>query len=360
MEALQTLFDLLHEDTVEHKLLDDAIFSLSCLLIQHSIWVEQSPALVYFFNIFGWNNQTKIWRNAADVTGYIAALQFCNKVVMLEYSVPQAQRPGAENTIAQYSFYASVEPLSQNLSQSSTQTTVINPLDTFKLVREQFLVINQHTPFAYLQQLMRYAKEIARNMKAKGKILWSKDKQRLFYNGQLLEMEQFRGFIRKLLDDTKQLAIELLFGDRNSIDSLDLNGIRDDHSNTSLRYSFVKDKENKLLDGTIRMVQRLKEHNSAIDFLSLDGEKLEFQADAVSAYTARYKRFLELILILVHITAGQPARGTEITSLRYCNWLTVPRNIYMLDGQVMLVTTYHKSQSMWNEQKVRSIIINLM
>ena len=59
---------------------------------------------------------------------------------MLEYAVPQAQRPGAENTIAQYSFYASAELMSQNLSQSLIRTSVTNPLDTFKVVPEQFLV----------------------------------------------------------------------------------------------------------------------------------------------------------------------------------------------------------------------------
>ena len=351
-EALQMVYDLLFEDAIDHQGLDDSIFTLSCLLIQHSIWFEETSALIYFFNILGWNDTTKTWRKAPDITGYIAGIQFCNKIIILEYAIPQAQRPGASDTIVQYSCHAKAQRLSETISQSTTHDSLTNPLDTFKIVREQYLVIDQHSPFSYLQQLMRYAKEIARSTKSKGRILWSKDKQRLFYNGQPLDMKQFKQFIRKLLDAANELAIDLLFDDRDWMDSLDLNKVIDDHSNTSLRYSFVKEEENNLCDGVIRMVERLKQHNCVNEFISSYGNQLEFQADQVHQYTAKYNQFLELILILVHITAGQPARGTEITSLRYCNWITSPRNIYILDGQVMIVTTYHKSQRMMDDPKV--------
>jgi hypothetical protein len=51
------------------------------------------------------------------------------------------------------------------------------------------------------------------------------------------------------------------------------------------------------------------------------------------------------MFIVMHITGGQPARGTEITGLRFANSSLRTRNIFVYDGQLMFVIFYHKSQS---------------
>src|ERR1700738_1002201 len=63
-------------------------------------------------------------------------------------------------------------------------------------------------------------------------------------------------------------------------------------------------------------------------------------------------KFLELILFLVHVTAGQPGRGTEITAIRYANSMNAHRNIFIHDGQVMILTQYHKSIVITDQLKV--------
>lgn len=40
--------------------------------------------------------------------------------------------------------------------------------------------------------------------------------------------------------------------------------------------------------------------------------KVLWQVTAAKKYISKIKSFLERLLLLVHITAGQPARGTEI------------------------------------------------
>ena len=57
-------------------------------------------------------------------------------------------------------------------------------------------------------------------------------------------------------------------------------------------------------------------------------------------------------MLCTHITGGQPARGTEITSLRHRNGFLQDRNIFVMDGRVVCVTRYHKSQSQWDKPKV--------
>ena len=65
----------------------------------------------------------------------------------------------------------------------------------------------------------------------------------------------------------------------------------------------------------------------------------------IRRYIRKIDAFLELLLLLVHTTAGQPSRGTEITGFRHQNGFLQDRNIFVIDGQVVFITRYHKSQS---------------
>lgn len=70
-------------------------------------------------------------------------------------------------------------------------------------------------------------------------------------------------------------------------------------------------------------------------------------------YLARVDRFLDRLLLLVYITSGQSARVTEIVSLRYQNTIEGHlRNIFIEDGLVSTVTSYHKGYSVTGSTKI--------
>jgi hypothetical protein len=74
---------------------------------------------------------------------------------------------------------------------------------------------------------------------------------------------------------------------------------------------------------------------------------------AAKKYISKIKSFLERLLLLVHITAGQPARGTEILSLRYCNTVNRHyRSIFIKNGLVSTVTSYHKGYNIVGSTKI--------
>jgi hypothetical protein len=63
--------------------------------------------------------------------------------------------------------------------------------------------------------------------------------------------------------------------------------------------------------------------------------------------------FLRRLLLLVHITGGQPARGTELLILRWRNSARCEtRNIFVENGLVSLVTSYHKNYAATNSTKI--------
>lgn len=73
---------------------------------------------------------------------------------------------------------------------------------------------------------------------------------------------------------------------------------------------------------------------------------------AVRVYLRAVDRFRELLLLGVHFTSRQPARRTEITSIRFRNGFLQERNVFIIHGQVVVVTRYHKSQSQLDKPKV--------
>ncbi|KJZ69995.1 hypothetical protein HIM_10606 [Hirsutella minnesotensis 3608] len=48
---------------------------------------------------------------------------------------------------------------------------------------------------------------------------------------------------------------------------------------------------------------------------------------------------------VVHVWGGQPGRGPEVTTLRHCDSWQLIRNMFVLDGQVMLVTDRDKAKA---------------
>lgn len=85
------------------------------------------------------------------------------------------------------------------------------------------------------------------------------------------------------------------------------------------------------------------------DFLDREGE---WKWDAIRAYLRLVKKFEEFLLLLGHFTGGQPSRGEEITGLRLVNSINRDRNVFVIDGDVILVTQYHKSQAYFNSPRV--------
>ena len=74
---------------------------------------------------------------------------------------------------------------------------------------------------------------------------------------------------------------------------------------------------------------------------------------AATAYIDQVDRFLERLALLIHLTSGQPARGSELLSLRYQNTvLGYVRGVFIDDGLVSTVTTYHKGYSITGTTKI--------
>ncbi|RGP59552.1 recq family [Fusarium longipes] len=98
-----------------------------------------------------------------------------------------------------------------------------------------------------------------------------------------------------------------------------------------------------------------------VGVLGIDGETGQLRPAHLFTYMlaglvftgrALLGEFEEFLLLLAHITGGQPSRGEEITGLRLINGINRDRNIFIIDGEVVLVTQYHKSLAHFDLPKV--------
>lgn len=93
-------------------------------------------------------------------------------------------------------------------------------------------------------------------------------------------------------------------------------------------------------------MDRIMESSRLMQRFFQDNDDLNWRVQAVRQYLDKVSRFLERILLLAHITAGQPARASEILQVRHQNTLQGEyRNIFIENGLVSIVTTYHKGYS---------------
>jgi len=112
-QCLRELMGLLGED---ESVLDTKVLELSVLLIRHSDYASQRSSLIYFSGVMGYKVEWKQWRQPHDYTTILAGLQFCIRVVMLESALPRRDRG------------------------NFTEDTEMNPVDTFRIVRDKWLV----------------------------------------------------------------------------------------------------------------------------------------------------------------------------------------------------------------------------
>ena len=82
----------------------------------------------------------------------------------------------------------------------------------------------------------------------------------------------------------------------------------------------------------------------------VDGGNICWHRDGIYGYPFHVEEFLAVLAVLVNVTGGQPAWGTELLTLRFANSATNLRNIYIQDSQVMIIADYYNSVAggTWN------------
>jgi len=198
-----------------------------------------------------------------------------------------------------------------------------------------------------------------------GDVQWDATCQRLTVKTMSFTMNALRWWVQDLIQKARELLFGLLFispGDSDSLylslPSLNLNNIHDNLKDGNPMYSFVRDKDNNAhFPDTERQNRRVGDCSGLCERMLSDIPTKKWSEKAILAYCSTRHKFLRLLLVLFHITSGQPAHGPELLSFYWRNPKRDGdsfRNIIIEDGQVVLITRYHKSQALTRGSKVIS------
>jgi superfamily II DNA helicase RecQ len=279
--------------------------------------------LIHFLAVLGIDAEMDRLRTAKNYSYMLAGMVYCMRVLGVEALLPADER----------------------------DEQGVEERDHFLLKRREFLADGSYSPMSEMISLLAYGKHIALNAGNSGNVYWSKDKKIFYLHGKPILISQFRRMAQDMVTEAEDMLWQELLWvarpeDRFAI-RLDL--IRDDVTFTRRGMSFVNHGDNGLDRGLEWMLSRMLENEQGRKLRSSDGA---WNLQQVGRYLRQVKRFLELLLVCVHMTSGQPGRGSEVTTMRHRNGVLQDRNMFVIDGLVMTVVRYHKSQSQWDKPKV--------
>jgi hypothetical protein len=223
-------------------------------------------------------------------------------------------------------------------------------------MQDRFMVFGSNSPMNWILNLRAYGTVIRNNTTAAGWIEWSDDGEKLSYKALELTINGLRWAVRdQITEAQKQLNQLLLLPDAEPdtrarlVPVVRLAGLKDDPGVFTAGHSFLTDPRNQAALGNISnryMLNKIRDDGSLRQRFFSNQKALTWNLPAVQQYIRLTYQFLERLLLLVHITGGQPARGTELLTLRWRNSSHSDiRSIFMDNGMLCFVTSYHKNYS---------------
>ena len=279
--------------------------------------------LVHFAAVLGIDEEGIRLRKGEECSFILAGYLYCIRVLFVEHTLPAATR--------------------------AEQTDV--DIDRFLELRGKFLIAGAYCPTGFIIRWLGYGKTISMQSGNSPSVTWSRSGEGdvLYFHGKPLAMSRFRGAIYDMIRDAEDILWrDLMWSDDWERFEIDLDSISDDLSSVQRSESFVTREVNRLRDKVEWMAERMMRAKKSRRLRV----NQQWRMTKVREYGHRIRDFLELLMVLIHICSGQPARGEEITPIRHRNGLLQERNIFVIDGQVMFVTRYHKSQALFGRPKV--------
>jgi len=81
------------------------------------------------------------------------------------------------------------------------------------------------------------------------------------------------------------------------------------------------------------------------------GDQWVVSADAAQQYEDAVQRFLRAILVPIFLGSGQQGRRTEFIALRWKNSVLATRDLFLHDGQMLFILSYHKNRHRSNASR---------
>ena len=307
------------------KTLIDTVDRLSIALVRQLRYQDPFSLCVVTYCATWALNKHGAWVHAADFRPFLSGMIHCMQLWLLSYCLHQHRRQSPQPTL-------------QDFVRDQCQLHLINTTSG---------------PIAELSY-WRLITRAARNDAAHPPVTTITDNCMQVNHGDIeLRLPAWRQALQALLREAISiLDTDLLFGLGGLIDR-PADSLQDNMAELRPGQCFLDDPRNglhavrddvvnqllKTPELRLRFVEERPPSNSGAEpFDTVVGNRLQ-----MDSYLHANQRFLQLLAVLMIMTGGLPPRRKELLGISWCNQET-PRNIYIYDGLLAIITSYHKSQ----------------
>lgn len=133
-------------------------------------------------------------------------------------------------------------------------------------------------------------------------------------------MAQFHSMVHGLMMKSRRLLVEdlLLFNSRHThkVPEIPWQSLRDNPTDERPGWNFLQDHRTQLpVDGQMWLFNRVRQEPAVRSRFLKSGTKSRVNRQGIESYMAQVAEFRKKLLVLMHITSGQPARGLKILSI---------------------------------------------
>ena len=308
--------DEMMDDATEaqEKALDRAVFNFYVQSLKQKVAfrVYVNP-LLHFTAVLGINEKSGGWTEAKHFTAALAGLVWCGRLLMLEH-------------------------IFEGQSDDPEEISV-DMVEQFKGEYRMWLADGTHTPFSTMIRWMSYGKGHRKKEGGAAKVLWEESGEALRYLGHRIKIQEFRHAVNAGVDEAEELLDKLMFGQwAEASKMIDLHRIEDSFIYEGPDCSLATNPKNRWLQPGHRFMAQ----KSRATLWKLG---CGWQVSKVAAYLRWLHTFKESLVVSVHVWGGQPGRGPEIMTIKHCDTQQLVRNIFVFDGQVVLITDRDKSRA---------------
>lgn len=306
------------DDTEEH--LDQRVFEFCTLSLKQKIAVRPfTNPLLHFTAVLAIDEKRLTFRDASNHTPTLAGVLWCARLILLEHffeNTPETTLTGEEDE---------TEDISAEAAEEFAEVH-----------HKQWLADGSHSPVSTIVRSMTYGRAYREKVGTAPRITWEQDGRVLRFFSEDVDIEKLRGAAMAVIDEAEATLRGLTFGrwETRLRGEVDISRMRDSMLFERAGHSFLD--TNKWLDPGFHMLAAAGAEKH------WDEGAGRWKLAAVRDWLKSAATMRVALLAAVHIWGGQPGRGPEIMTLRWCDTQNLTRNVIIFQGHVMLITDRDK------------------
>ncbi|OLL25279.1 hypothetical protein NEOLI_004890, partial [Neolecta irregularis DAH-3] len=266
----------------DNESLDQACLSMSYSLIAHTLEfnVFESP-IISFSAALSLNTNGSNFLEPHKFTPYLSKLIYCIQLIVLEYNL-----------------------INYDLLKEDNQSFQ----SYFQIDCEKWILNTTDGPMSELLSNRLYGMAIGRTTVAPMTTYWDEAREVITYRCTELAMSDLRRFMaEQVFAATYTLKEKLLF-DYNPLLKFDFLGMKDDFGQKNIGESFLTNEINGFKGSSEWLLQSILNDPVRLEAMAYytTGSKLVWKSHIVQQYEYQVQRFLDHLLILIHMGSGQP------------------------------------------------------